>query len=62
MIAYWSGVVRDTLSQTGPRAHGAASDGEIASVCGERGDMEKMQNSGNEAKKWLKTKHITFLE
>jgi hypothetical protein len=28
---------------------------------GERREIQKMKNSGNEAKKYLKTKHITFL-
>jgi hypothetical protein len=28
---------------------------------GECGEIQKMKNSGNEAKKYLKTKHITFL-
>jgi hypothetical protein len=27
---------------------------------GKIGETEKMQNSGNKAKKWLKTKDITF--
>jgi hypothetical protein len=28
---------------------------------GECRELQKMKNSGNEAKKWLKTKDITFL-
>jgi hypothetical protein len=28
---------------------------------GEYRELQKMKNSGNEAKKYLKTKHITFL-
>jgi hypothetical protein len=28
---------------------------------GECREVQKMKNSGNEAKKYLKTKHITFL-
>jgi hypothetical protein len=28
---------------------------------GECREIQKMKNSGNEAKKYLKTKHITFL-
>jgi hypothetical protein len=28
---------------------------------GECRELQKMKNSGNEAKKYLKTKHITFL-
>jgi hypothetical protein len=33
----------------------------MLSVSGESGEIRKMENSGNEAKKWLKTKDITFL-
>jgi hypothetical protein len=29
---------------------------------GERRELRKMKNSGNEAKKYLKTKHITFFD
>ena len=29
---------------------------------GERRELQIMKNSGNEAKKYLKTKHITFLK
>jgi hypothetical protein len=29
---------------------------------GECREIQKMKNSGNEAKKWLKTKHITFFK
>jgi hypothetical protein len=34
---------------------------EIALLGETRGTAREYKNSGNEAKKWLKTKHITFL-
>jgi hypothetical protein len=33
----------------------------IVPAMGECRELRKMKNSGNEAKKYLKTKHITFL-
>jgi hypothetical protein len=35
---------------------------EIALLEETRGTASEYKNSGNEAKKWLKTKHITFLK
>ena len=37
-----------------------ATEREKGPARGESGKIEKMKNSGNEAKKWLKTKDITF--
>ena len=60
VIAYHGGLVLDTLSQASPRARrGARESGRIPAM-GERRELQIMKNSGNEAKKYLKTKHITF--
>jgi hypothetical protein len=40
---------------------GARESGRVPAM-GERRDLQKMKNSGNEAKKYLKTKNITFLK
>jgi hypothetical protein len=34
----------------------------VVPASGESREFEKMKNSGNEAKKWLKTKDITFFK
>jgi len=34
----------------------------VALARGESGELQKMKNSGNEAKEWLKTKDITFFD
>jgi len=44
---------------TGVR-RGARESGTVPAM-GECREVQKMKNSGNEAKKYLKTKHITFL-
>jgi hypothetical protein len=45
----------------GARARrGARASGTVQAM-GECREVQKMKNSGNEAKKYLKTKHITFL-
>jgi len=51
----------DTLSQANARARRAARESARVPAMGECGELQKMKNSGNEAKKYLKTKHITFL-
>ena len=62
MVAYNSGFIKDTLSQTSTGAcRGARQSGTVAAM-GECRELQKMKNSGNEAKKYLKTKHITFLD
>jgi hypothetical protein len=60
MLAYNCGLFVDTLSQAsaGPR-RGAGESGRVPAM-GECRELQKMENSGNEAKKYLKTKHITF--
>jgi hypothetical protein len=40
---------------------GDGAETEIALPGEARGTAREYKNSGNEAKKWLKTKHITFL-
>jgi len=51
----------DTLSQTGTgEGRGARESGRVRAT-GECRELQEMKNSGNEAKKCLKTKHITFL-
>jgi len=40
---------------------GDAAGTEIARLGESRGSAREYKNSGNKAKKWLKTKHITFL-
>jgi hypothetical protein len=61
VIAYHGGVVVDTLSQASARARRGARQSGTVTAMGECRELQKMQNSGNEAKKYLKTKHITFL-
>jgi hypothetical protein len=62
MIAYHDGLVVDTLSQASAGARqGAGESGKVPAM-GEWGELQKMKNSGNEAKKYLKTKHIIFLK
>ena len=61
MIAYHNGHDLDTLSQAGARARRGAREGGMVAAMGKRRELQKMKNSGNEAKKYLKTKHITFL-
>jgi len=68
MIAYNCGRVRDIVSQTSPGAClqvWCLNRREIPALRRPRGAesrvMQTMKNSGNEAKKWLKTKDITFL-
>jgi hypothetical protein len=61
MIAYNYGCFMDTLSQAGAGStRGARESGRVPAM-GECRELQKMKNSGNEAKKYLKTKHITFL-
>jgi hypothetical protein len=60
VIAYHHGLVVDTLSQAGARARRGAREIGTLAACGECRELQKMKNSGNEAKKYLKTKHITF--
>ena len=54
----------DTLSQAGaPVARVVSRVGGTGALpaSGESREIQKMKNRGNEAKKWLKTKDITFL-
>jgi len=61
VIAYLDGYDLDTLSQAGARAtRGARESGRVPAMQ-ECRELQKIKNSGNEAKKYLKTKHITFL-
>jgi hypothetical protein len=62
VIAYLYGLVVDTLSQANSSARrGAPQSGRVLAT-GECRELQKMKNSGNEAKKYLKTKDITFLK
>jgi hypothetical protein len=61
MIAYYGGLVMDILSQASPRARRGARQSGTVPAMAECRELQKMKNSGNEAKKYLKTKHITFL-
>ena len=61
MIAYHDGLVADTLSQAGPRVRRGAREGGRVPAMAKCGELQRMRNSGNEAKKYMKTKHITFL-
>ena len=61
MIAYSVGLVLDTLSQAGAGACRGARERARVPAMRECRELQKMKNSGNEAKKYLKTKHITLL-
>jgi hypothetical protein len=61
VIAYHGGVVVDTLSQASAGARRGARESGTVPAMVECRELQKMKNSGNEAKKYLKTKHITFL-
>jgi hypothetical protein len=61
MIAYYDGLITDTLSQASFEARRGAGESGRVPAMGECRELQKMKNSGNEAKKYLKTKHITFL-
>jgi hypothetical protein len=61
VIAYHDGLVVDTLSQASAGAgRGAGESGRVPAM-GKCRELQKMKNSGNEAKEYLKTKDITFL-
>jgi phage portal protein BeeE len=62
VIAYHGGVFLDTLSQAGAEARQGARESGRVPAMEECRELQKMKNSGNEAKKYLKTKHITFLK
>jgi hypothetical protein len=47
--------------RAGNRIVGDVAGTEIALLAETRGTAREYKNSGNKAKKWLKTKHITFL-
>ena len=60
MIGYYGDLFVDTLSQAGAGAsRGTRERGRVPAMA-ECRELQKMKNSGNEAKKYLKTKHITF--
>jgi hypothetical protein len=68
MIAYYGGLVGDIMSQTTPgtslqvwRLNQPENRAPRRPEGAESRVMQIMKNSGNEAKKWLKTKDITFL-
>jgi hypothetical protein len=44
----------------GAALHRGARENGVVPACGGSREFEKMENSGNEAKKYLKTKDITF--
>ena len=61
MIAYDRGLERGTMSQVPTSTPRVPTESPIVPAGGDRGTLQGMRNSGNEAKKWLKTKDITFL-
>jgi hypothetical protein len=60
VIAYYRGLLGDNLSQANAGTFGSAAAVEMVSARRESGLLQKMKNSGNEAKKYLKTNDITF--
>jgi hypothetical protein len=52
----------DSLSQAGAATAQAQKRTEASCRCWESRAIQKMKNSGNEAKKCLKTKNIAFLK
>jgi len=62
MIAYSHGLFVDSLSQAGAATAQAQKRTEASWRWWESRGIQKMKNSGNEAKKYLKTKNITFLK
>jgi hypothetical protein len=52
----------DSLSQSGARERRGLDPSPIAPARGESKHLQKMENRGNEAKKWLKTHDITFFD
>jgi hypothetical protein len=60
MIAYYGGGVVDTLSQADAGARRGLRESGRVPAMREFRELQKMKNSGNEAKKYLKTKHITI--
>ena len=54
--------VVDTLSQAGTAVCRGAVENGVVPASRESRQPEKMKNRGNEAKKWLKTKDITFFK
>ena len=61
MIAYYCCLVEENVSQMGVGAASGQGKTEWSGRRGEARETEKMKNSGNEAKKYLKKKDITFL-
>jgi hypothetical protein len=61
MLAYNCGHFVDTLSQPSAGQRRGAREKGMVPAMEECKELQKMKNSGNEAKKCLKTKHITFL-
>jgi hypothetical protein len=53
--------LEDTLSWASPGNQPSATKGGNVQARAEGREIEKMKNSGNEAKEYLKTKDITFL-
>jgi hypothetical protein len=53
--------MRDTVSQWAAVARRGLRENGTIPAGGQGRESQKMKNRGNEAKKWLKTKDITFL-
>jgi len=51
----------DTLSRARAAARRGSEQSGSVPAAGGSGELQKTENRGNEAKKWLKTKDITFL-
>ena len=62
MIAYQCARDRDNLSPAGPAVVEEYSKSRYSGREAESSELQKMENSGNEAKKYLKTKDITFFD
>jgi hypothetical protein len=61
MIAYHSGLVVDTLSQASAGACRDAGERGRVPAMGECRELQRMKNSGNEARKYFKINDIIFL-
>jgi hypothetical protein len=60
MIAYHSGLCGRHIVAGGPRVASAGQARRSRPDNRGSGELQKMKNRGNEAKKWMKTKDITF--
>ena len=61
MIAYYCGRFVDNSSQASAGVLRRQKNAGVLRTRVGKGELQKMKNSGNEAKEYLKTKDITFL-